>query len=144
MFEFLRPVLPEGGQHKGTSPCKAKPCTRSTREGKPFCSEHIENAPYVAHILEILAGRAQEETILREGVDEIPKDGFFYKETLLLLRSKNFTGKGLSRRLDICHAAAKRLIVLMARDGLAKVDTTSRGDLTISGLGPRDLVDPVD
>lgn len=139
MFEFLRPILPEGGQHKGTSPCKARACDRSTREGKPFCSEHIESAPYVAKILQILEDRAEEERILLSQDGGIPKKGFFYTETLLLLRSKNFTAKGLSRRLDINHDAAKRLIVLMGRDGLVKVAHTSRGDLTISGLAPKDL-----
>ena len=139
MIEYLRPILPQGGSHKGTSPCKAKGCTRSTREGKPFCSNHIESAPYVAHILGILKGRDEEAQILEHEDGGIKKSGFFYKETLLLLRSKNFTAKGLSRRLDISHHAAERLIVLMANDGLCRRSETQRGDTTISGLGPKDL-----
>jgi hypothetical protein len=139
MFEIFRSVIPDGGQHKGTSPCKAKGCERSTREAKPYCSDHIERAPYVAHILEILAARDEEEAKLEAGSGGIPKQGFFYKETLLLLRSKNFTAKGLSRRLDITHRAAERLIDLMHEDKLALRKFTKRGDMTISGLGPRDL-----
>jgi hypothetical protein len=139
MFETLRQILPEGGQHKGTSPCKAETCKKSTREGKPFCSAHIESAPYVRKILDILAGRALEEEVLEKQRGRIPADGFFYRETLLLLRSKDFTAKGLSRRLDISHHAAERLIAMMDVDKLAKRGATSRGDMTISGLAPRDL-----
>ena len=139
MYEIFRSVLPEGGQHKGTSPCQASGCMRSTREGKPYCSDHIENAPYVKSILGILAARNEEERVLELKRGKIPQNGFFYRETLLLLRTKDFTTKGLARRLDISHHAAARLINLIARDGLARKGETSRGDLTLSGLGARDL-----
>lgn len=142
MYEIFRSVLPEGGQHKGTSPCNASGCMRSTREGKPFCSDHIENAPYVRQILGILTARAEEERVLELKRGRIPKTGFFYRECLLLLRSKDFTTKGLARRLDLSHHAAERLIKLIARDGLARKGETSRGDVTISGLGDQDLADP--
>lgn len=139
MYEIFRSVLPEGGQHKGTSPCQAPSCQRSTREGKPFCSDHIELAPYVQQVLGILAERDEEERVLELKRGRIAKDGFFYRETLLLLRSKDFTAKGLARRLDLSHHAAERLIRLIASDRLARQSQTSRGDLTISGLGDRDL-----
>lgn len=146
MFEFdsLRSVLPESGQHKGTSPCKAKDCEKSTREGKPYCSAHIEQAPYVAKILAILVDRDEEERVLNLKKGRISADGFFYRETLLLLRSKDFTAKGLARRLDLSHHASERLIALMAKDRLVIREFTSRGDTTISGLGAHDLADVVD
>jgi len=139
MYDLFRSVIPQGGQHKGTSPCQASGCTRSTREGKPFCSDHIENAPYVRRILGILTDRDEEERVLELKRGRISQAGFFYRETLLLLRTKDFTAKGLARRLDISHYAAERLIGLIDRDGLACKGETSRGDKTISGLGARDL-----
>ena len=139
MFEMLRQVIPQGGQHKGTSPCNKDGCKKTTREGKPFCSAHIENSPYVQRILGILDGRAKEEETLNKQRGRIDPEGFFYRETLLLLRSKDFTAKALARRLDISHHAAERLISMMSADKLARKNKTSRGDTTISGLGPRDL-----
>lgn len=139
MFETFRSIIPDAGQHKGTSPCQEKGCLRSTREGKPFCSDHIESAPYVQRILGILAARDEEERILELRRGRINKDGFFYRETLLLLRSKDFTAKGLARRLDLSHHATRRLIRMIAKDGLAIEGETGRGDVTISGLGDRDL-----
>jgi hypothetical protein len=144
MFDVFRAVLPDGGQHKGTSNCRYPECPKSTREGKPFCSKHIENAPYIQVILGKLADRKEEELLLDEPDEENPLDldkSFFVRETLLLLRTKDFTSKGLARRLDITHNAAKLLISLMHNNRLARMRKTSRGDLTISGLGPRDLRD---
>jgi predicted HTH transcriptional regulator len=139
MVDVFRPVLPEGGQHKGTSTCQSPGCAKSTREGKPFCSLHIEQSRYVKQILQILADREKEEEILNRERGKISPQGFFVRETLILLRTKDFTAKGLSRRLDLSHHAAKRLISMMATWGLAKKSKTQRGDMTISGLGERDL-----
>ncbi len=139
MKDIIRLIVPNSGQHKGSSHCSHPSCSKTTREAKPFCSAHIENAPYVQKILAELQRRADEETVLERARGKIPTDGFFYRETLLLLRTKDFTVKGLARRLDLSHEAAARLIVLMAADKLAIKSSTSRGDLTISGLGSRDL-----
>jgi len=85
-----------------------------------------------------LTRRGAEEEILERDRGRIPTDGFFYRETLLLLRGRDYTVKGLARKLDLSHKAAARLIVLVAGDSLATKSTTSRGDLTISGLGAHD------
>jgi len=140
-LSLLRLVIPDGGNHKGTSTCQHEGCGKTTREGKPFCSAHVEDSPYVRSILAILCERDEEEAILNKKNGGIQTQGFFFRETLLLLRSKDYTAKALSRRLDISHHAAERLIVLMTKGGLAKRGMTSRGDTTISGLGLRDLVE---
>jgi len=142
MFETFKPIIPEGGHHKGTSVCQESGCSRTTREGKPFCSDHIESSPYVQEILGVLAERNIEARILEQGVGRIDKEGYFYKETLLLLRSKNYTARGLARRLDLTFKAARRLIILITSDGLARCKETSKGDLYISTLGEKDLAPP--
>ena len=142
MFDVFRAVIPDGGQHKGTSNCRFQGCPKTTREGKPFCSTHIESAPYIKVILSKLADSKVEEKLLDSPDEDRPFNldtSFFVRETLLLLRTKDFTSKGLARRLDITHNAARLLISLMHNNRLARMRKTSRGDLTISGLGPRDL-----
>ena len=139
MFNVFRPVLPEGGQHKGTSSCQGADCPKSTREGKPFCSKHITQARYVRKILGELAQREKEVVVLEKRRGRIDPGGFFYRETLFLLRINDFTAKGLSRSLDLSHHATERLISMMAADKLAKKARTSRGDLTISGMGEKPL-----
>jgi hypothetical protein len=139
----LRPLLPSSGTHKGTRDCEAVGCRKSTREGKPYCSNHIEKAPYIVGILGKLDQRAQEEAILEKGRRHIPQDGFFVKEAVLLLRTKDFTIKSFSRRLDISHKAAARLVDLLVKWGHAKQVKTARGGKTISGLAHKDLVDGI-
>jgi hypothetical protein len=139
----LRPLLPNSGSHKGTRDCEADGCRKSTREGKPYCSKHIENAPYIKSIQAQLDQRDAEELVLEKGRRLISKDGFFVREAVLLLRTKDFTVKSFSRRLDISHKAAGRLIELLVRWKLAKEVKTSRGGKTISGLRTKDLVDGI-
>ncbi len=141
VFDVFRRVLPDSGQHKGTSNCQDKECLKSTREGKPFCSMHIEQAPYIKNILRQLADRNEEAKLLEKRSARLDPDSFFIRETLLLLRTKDFTSKALGRHFAMSNYAAKRLIAQMHRDGLAKEIKTG-SDVTISGLGERDLREP--
>lgn len=139
----LRPLLPDSGCHKGTRDCTADKCARSTREGKPFCSRHIEQSDYIQEVLAKLAAAKVEESILEAGRTEIPRAGFYVKEAVLLLRTKDFTVKSFSRRLDISHKATDRLIQLLVKWGLAQRNRNGRGGKSIRGIAPKDLVDGI-
>ena len=142
-FLGLHRLLPGPGSHKGTRNCSSTGCSKSTREGKPFCSNHIAQSPYIMLIQSKLDGRAAEEVMLEKGRRLIPQNGFFVKEALLLLRTKDFTAKSFSRRLDISHKATERLIDLLVRWGQVKRTQTARGGSTVSGLAPQDLADGI-
>jgi len=139
----LRPLLPESGTHKGTRDCSEIGCSKSTREGKPFCSKHIELSPYIQSIRDQLAKRDDEEKALEAGKRLIAPNGFFVREAVLLLRTKEFTAKSFSRRLDISHKAAARLVDLLIRWGHARRVRSIRGGSTISGIAPMDLADGI-
>lgn len=139
----LRPLLPDAGTHKGTRNCESVGCSKSTREGKPFCSKHIEQGAYIRSVIARLAEAAKEEAILESGRGKVQLDGFYVREALLLLRTKDFTVKSFSRRLDISHKATDTLIRLLVKEGLAKRKKSTRGGDTISGLAPKDLVDGI-
>jgi len=139
----LRPLLPDPGLHKGTRDCEADGCRKTTREGKPYCSKHIELGSYIQEVLTELDRAATEEAILESGRGEVPRQGFYVREALLLLRTKDFTVKSFSRRLDISHKATDRLICFLIQWGLAKRSRSQRGGDTISGLAPKDLVDGI-
>jgi predicted HTH transcriptional regulator len=141
----LRAVIPDPGLHKGTRECEVTGCGKTTREGKPYCSKHIEHAPYIQEVQRRLDRRAGEESLLEDetGTKTIPCDGFFVNEAILLLRTRDFTIKSFSRRLDITHKAAERLIVHLVEWGHAKRKKTSRGGNTVVGVAPKDLVDGI-
>lgn len=140
---MLKILLPDAGQHKGSCTCSHDNCVKSTREGKPYCSNHIEHCTYIQVILAELARRGKEERILDRKRGNVPKDGFFVREGLLLLRTKEFTIKAFSRRLDISHHAAERLISMLVRWGHARRIRTGRGGTTVSRIGVRDLEDGI-
>ena len=139
----LRPLLPDSGTHKGTRDCEEKGCSKSTREGKPFCSKHIELSPYIQSIQAQLDKRDAEEQVLEKGTRLIDRNGFFVREAVLLLRTKDFTAKSFSRRLDISHKAAARLVDLLIRWGHAQRVRSTRVGSTISGIAPMDLADGI-
>lgn len=140
MFQMFMPPKTE---HKGTCTCTFKGCKKTTREGKPFCSPHVENSPYIKKILAEIKKRDKEERKLNLTRGNISQDGFFVREALLLLRTRDFTAKAFSRRLDISHHAASRLIAMMVKWGYAKQTRTTRGGSTISGCRGRDLEDGI-
>ena len=140
LFAGLRPLRPGPGLHKGTRDCEAKGCAKTTREGKPFCSAHIEQAKYIQKILGILETRDQEEVALEQG-EVIGRASFLVKEATLLLRTKDFTSKSFSRRLDLSHDATARLVDLLVDWGVAKREKSRSGGCTIVGTAPKDLAD---
>jgi hypothetical protein len=140
---MFRALLPESGQHKGSCSCSSRGCSKSTREGKPYCSVHIEESAYIRVILAELDRREAEEKILDRKRGSVSKDGFFVREGMLLLRTKDFTIKAFSRRLDISHHAAERLISMLVKWRLARRLKAGRGGATVSRVGGRDLEDGI-
>ena len=111
--------------------CEFSGCKRTTREGKPFCSDHVESSPYVKAVMAEIALRDDEERLLAKG--EPPScDGHLVRETLLTLEQGSFTSAKLSRLMDISHDATETLIRFMAKEGLVRMSKTDRGALVIS------------
>ena len=113
--------------------CSAEDCNKTTREGKPYCSEHIMLSPYVAQILEELKIKDEEEKKLSNG-EEISQEGHLIRETLLLLEQASYTSAKLSRLVDISHTAAEALIMQMHRLGLARISRGEHGGLMVSRI----------
>jgi hypothetical protein len=139
----LRAIIPDPGLHKGTRECEVDGCGKTTREGKPYCSKHIEQSPYIQEVQKRLDLRAAEETLLEHRPADIPCDGFFVNEAILILRTRDFTVKSFSRRLDISHRAAENLIVRLVEWGHIRRKKTSRGGNVVIGTAPKDLVDGI-
>lgn len=125
------------GSPTGRAPnpkCNHAPCKRATREGKPYCSEHVELSPYVARIIEELELRDHEAALLAAG-KKIARDGHLVRETLLMLEQGSYTSAKLSRLMDISHSSTETLIRIMDDMGLATMSKTDRGALVIAKIG---------
>ncbi|MEZ6187722.1 MAG: hypothetical protein R3F62_22270 [Planctomycetota bacterium] len=67
--------------------CGASGCAAATREGKPFCPEHVLKNPYVAGLLERIAEReAEEARVLRVGQRAVDPTGITAQEILSYVR----------------------------------------------------------
>lgn len=131
---MLRPLVPTGSSNRPiASKCQLANCGTSTREGKPYCSSHVEEIPYVQRILHELELREKESKRLDRG-RYIDVDGHLVRETLLLLDQGSYTSAKLARLLDLNHAAAETLIRMMFRKKLAKMGRTDRGATTIEKI----------
>lgn len=121
------PVIGRGGP----SYCRVESCIAVTREGKPYCSDHIEHSPYVMRLIQEIDRRELESALLDRG-EEIPLNGSLVVEAITLLHSGGYTAARLARMLDIEPDAALSLIKLMSRKGITKMGKTERGSTTVS------------
>ena len=66
--------------------CDAVVCDRSTREGKPYCSEHVAGHPYVQELLAQIDGAEGElERVRVGGASRVDPNGLMARELLLQL-----------------------------------------------------------
>jgi len=128
----LRTMFHGGNNGRVVNPkCDAPRCPRTTREGKPYCSDHVELSPYVRGVMQELALREQEAECLAIGTP-IKIGGHLVRETLLMLDQGAYTSAKLSRLMDLPHDSTVTLIKLLSRSGLAEMGRTDRGALIIS------------
>lgn len=109
------------------TPCAA--CGRPTREGKPFCPDHVEELPYVASLMcELAAQAAEHQAVSKNGAGAVNVDGTTARELLHLLQLHGpRTVQRLGRELNIkpglvsdyarALAAAGRVILGRSRRG---------------------------
>ena len=134
-----RLFAPKSNNSKVANPkCGDKSCGRSTREGKPYCSDHVEQSPYVAKLIKELSLRDAEADKLQIG-GKIEQDSHLVRETMLLLSQCSYTAAKLSRVMDIPQIAAENLIALLHDFGLAIMTKTDRGAIVIRLPDPEPL-----
>lgn len=117
--------------------CGASGCAAATREGKPFCPEHVLKNPYVAGLLERIAEReAEEARVLRVGQRAVDPTGITAQEILLQL--KLYGGRTiarLSRDLMLEEDVVESYGRALAKLGAVSIGRHRRGLL----LHPEDL-----
>jgi hypothetical protein len=115
--------------------CQVKGCGASTREGKPYCSLHIENCAYIRTILAELDRRSAESATLDSG-RWIACNAHLVREASLLLLQGSYTAARLARMLDITERAAAVLIRMMSRQGLVTVSFSESGAISATRRDP--------
>lgn len=60
MFRSRLDFAPETRSTSGTRLCDVPGCRETTREGKPYCPDHVEMNPYVQQLLSMLSTQEEE------------------------------------------------------------------------------------
>jgi hypothetical protein len=108
-------------------------CSATTREGKPFCPDHVVDNPYVQSILHTMATRrAEEDEVRKRGADAVNIGGLTAKE-LVLHQSLHGarTVERLSRELQLDAAVLKGYVRALTNTGQIAVGRTNRGSTIV-------------
>ena len=132
----MRPRTVEPFYHSATSTtrsCKAPGCHATTREGKPYCPEHVEFHPYVQEILEILDRREEEEQLVRKrGPSAVDPEGLTAKELMLHLSLHGSrTVERLSREFQLDATVMGNYVRALRNRGLVVLGRTTRGSTVV-------------
>jgi hypothetical protein len=113
--------------------CDVSGCTQTTREGKPFCPDHVDQHPYVQTILGMLAEREQEEDRVRKaGFKAVNPQGLTARELVLHLSLHGArTVERLSRELQLDSKVLDGYVGALVRKGIVSLGRTNRGSTVV-------------
>ncbi len=137
-------MLPKTVDHLSARPttaatrfCKELGCEQTTREGKPYCPDHVENHPYVQEILDTLAAREAEERQVRsQGARAVDPRGLTAKELVLHLSLHGArTLERLSRELQLDPRIVDGYVSALVERGVVTLGRTNRGSTVVRLAG---------
>ena len=107
--------------------CTQVGCSRGTKHGKTYCSEHIDCMDYAQNLAHELERRERETLLLAEG-HRLPRDSHLVREAFALLwEYRSVSAPGLTRHIHLSHDEAVTLLRSLADHGLATLTRSSRG-----------------
>ena len=128
--------------------CDSPGCFETTREGKTYCSNHIEMQPYVRDLLKRMEQRHEEdEMVRREGSVAVNLEGITVKEIKLQLSiSGSRTEERLTRELQIDKTVIHNYAIRLNKEGLVEFGRTLRNNLTVNlkNFDPSKVIDDDD
>lgn len=121
-----------------TKHCEAPDCHAATREGKPYCSDHVEEHPYVQDLLDKLANReAEESRVRRSGARAVDTEGITAQEILVYVIVHGArTVHRLSRELNLDVKTIEGYVRALEREKKVHTTSTKRGSMIVQP-GPK-------
>ena len=117
-------------------------CLKTTREGKPFCPDHVEQHAYVQGILGMLADREAEEARVRDqGADAVDPEGLTARELILHLTLHGArTVERLSREMQLDGPALQGYVHALVERNVVELGRTNRGSTVVKLLEEEPLL----
>jgi hypothetical protein len=119
--------------HTEVRMCKVGSCQEATREGKTFCTEHIEFQPYIQDLVKRMTDRAQEDESVRSvGSKAVNLDGITVKEILLHLKQGGTrTEERLEREVQLDKVIVHNYLVRLSMEGVIRFGRTGRNNICV-------------
>ncbi|HBP22474.1 MAG TPA: hypothetical protein DEA08_32430 [Planctomycetes bacterium] len=114
--------------------CEHPGCLEPTRERKPYCSDHIDDLPYIQELVARICERDEElERVARRGWKEVDPQGLTASEILLQLSLYgDRTVPRLCRDLQLDIDVAEGFAMALARRGMVTLGQTDRGHMKVA------------
>ena len=121
----------------GTRACERSGCSKTTREGKPFCPDHVEQHPYVQTILGGLAEReAETQRVRTKGPSAVDPAGLTAQELVLHLSLHGSrTVERLSREFQLESQVINDYVHALRDEGKVVLGRTTRGSTVVRLAG---------
>lgn len=118
--------------------CEAPGCNQATREGKAYCSDHVEMHPYVQDLIMRLEEReAEDERVQRRGPRAVNLQGITTQEILQHLAFHGpRTEERLCRELNLDVKTLQGYVQAMRRKKLVTLGHTKRGSTVVKLAKP--------
>jgi len=116
---------------------KCEICEKATREGKPFCPEHVEHNDYVRDILQILEVQAEEhaKVLTRAGIRAITSDSLTAREMVKVLSVRGTsTVNRISREMNLDLKLVEVYARYLVKRQITHSGITTRGARTLTLL----------
>lgn len=117
-----------------TRTCQVDTCGRTTREGKDFCTIHVELHPYVNNLLQQIENRELEDSLVRKkGSSAVNLEGITVSEILLCLRkSRTRTEERLTREIQLDKTVIHNYLIRLAKEGVVTFGRNSRDSISVT------------
>lgn len=112
-------------------------CGGGTREGKPYCPDHIDSHPYVQGVLNILAQQKEEQRrAIEEGIDHIAEDSLTVREIRSYLAQRgDRTLPRISKDLQLDDGVIEVYADYMVGQDIVQTGMTSRNNVILRLVG---------
>lgn len=128
--------------------CERPGCFETTREGKTYCSNHIDAQPYIKDLMKRMEERLEEDEQVRlEGSNAVNLNSITAKEIKLQLQyCGTRTEERLTRELQIDKTVIHSYAIRLQKEGLVRFGRTDRNNLTINliNFDPSKLIEDDD
>lgn len=106
--------------------CSLRGCLNTTRERKPYCSDHVEHLDYAQSLaIQIIARKEEMKSLKRD--KDIPEKTSFDSEVLgHLAQTGTKTIKKLALELNIKYEILLKIMKSLSRRGHVKIRYTKR------------------